>query len=212
MRKANIRLFRPLDEDGIFLPKDGAPSSHILKFDSPRFSHLVTNELFMLRVADAAGLPVVAAQHVKFGRVTALQVERYDRVYLGGVIHRLHQEDFCQALGFPPEQKYRLAPFYDLVCTRAYDAVDRRSAMAIGKTFDYDALRKQDWWQFAADTQIGLQLVRKTAEEMATRVEDALEPTLSGLTVRGKKLEYLRSAVIPAIRRSCRRLKLSLKS
>ncbi|OYW29028.1 MAG: phosphatidylinositol kinase, partial [Caulobacter sp. 12-67-6] len=35
-----------------------------------------------------------------------LLVERYDRILDGGLIRRLHQEDFCQALGRPPVAKY----------------------------------------------------------------------------------------------------------
>jgi len=35
-----------------------------------------------------------------------LLVERYDRVGAGKDVRRLHQEDFCQALGRPPAAKY----------------------------------------------------------------------------------------------------------
>ncbi len=36
-----------------------------------------------------------------------LVVERYDRVIdAAGSVTRIHQEDFCQALGLPPERKY----------------------------------------------------------------------------------------------------------
>jgi serine/threonine-protein kinase HipA len=36
-----------------------------------------------------------------------LIVERYDRtVQLDGAVERIHQEDFCQAIGIPPERKY----------------------------------------------------------------------------------------------------------
>jgi len=38
---------------------------------------------------------------------TFLLVERYDRFLDGGQLRRLHQEDFCQALGVPPELKYQ---------------------------------------------------------------------------------------------------------
>lgn len=33
-------------------------------------------------------------------------VERYDRKWTGKSVTRLHQEDFCQALSIPPENKY----------------------------------------------------------------------------------------------------------
>ena len=38
---------------------------------------------------------------------TFLLVERYDRaIHDNGHVRRIHQEDFCQALGVPPETKY----------------------------------------------------------------------------------------------------------
>ena len=37
-----------------------------------------------------------------------LIVKRYGRIIKGsGLIERVHQEDFCQALGYPPEKKYK---------------------------------------------------------------------------------------------------------
>jgi hypothetical protein len=39
-----------IDGDGIFVQQDGAPSSHILKFDSPNFAHLTSNELFTMAI------------------------------------------------------------------------------------------------------------------------------------------------------------------
>src|SRR2546426_1089704 len=60
----------------------------------------------MPRLAAAVGLPVPATEiHEK--PTTYLLVERYDRVRDAlGVVKRLHQEDFCQALGVLPENKY----------------------------------------------------------------------------------------------------------
>ena len=37
----------------------------------------------------------------------AIVVERYDRVRVGGVLRRVHQEDVCQALSIPPTRKYQ---------------------------------------------------------------------------------------------------------
>jgi serine/threonine-protein kinase HipA len=36
-----------------------------------------------------------------------LEIERYDRVLKGGKIYRIHQEDFCQALGLVSDMKYQ---------------------------------------------------------------------------------------------------------
>jgi serine/threonine-protein kinase HipA len=44
----------------------------------------------------------------RIGDKACIIVQRYDRMsHADGTITRLHQEDFCQALGFPPEQKYQ---------------------------------------------------------------------------------------------------------
>jgi serine/threonine-protein kinase HipA len=40
------------------------------------------------------------------GKRTYLLVKRYDRTDVGGRCRRLHQEDYCQALGTPPSAKY----------------------------------------------------------------------------------------------------------
>jgi serine/threonine-protein kinase HipA len=40
------------------------------------------------------------------GKRTYLLVQRYDRTDVGGRWRRLHQEDYCQALGTPPSAKY----------------------------------------------------------------------------------------------------------
>lgn len=34
-------------------------------------------------------------------------IERFDRKVEAGVVHRIHQEDFAQALGLPSELKYQ---------------------------------------------------------------------------------------------------------
>ena len=54
------------------------------------------------------GLNVAAVEHRLAGNKSCLIVQRYDRMVGNeGVVVRLHQEDFCQALGFPPERKYQ---------------------------------------------------------------------------------------------------------
>lgn len=90
------------------LPVQGTPSSHILKPQSPRFDHLVENEFFCMRLAALAGLKVAEVQLGEAGGARFLQITRYDRESLAdGRLRRLHQEDFCQALGCVPEQKYQ---------------------------------------------------------------------------------------------------------
>jgi len=55
----------------------------------------------------AVGLPVAPVEPRRIADRTFLLVERYDReIGQNGGVRRLHQEDFCQALGVAPENKY----------------------------------------------------------------------------------------------------------
>lgn len=99
-------------------PDRGAPTTHILKPqqrfprapEDERFPDMTTVEMFSLAVARRAGLRTPSTHHWESpdGEIRALVLERYDR-RLGedGLVHRLHQEDFCQALAVPPEKKYQ---------------------------------------------------------------------------------------------------------
>ncbi|MCF7675592.1 MAG: type II toxin-antitoxin system HipA family toxin [Akkermansiaceae bacterium] len=90
------------------LPLDGSPSTHILKPDGERFPGLVENEFFCMRLAAALGLDVAPVDIATAGSIRFLQVARYDRRADGSEgWTRIHQEDFCQALGIPPEIKYQ---------------------------------------------------------------------------------------------------------
>lgn len=94
--------------DAYALPLDNAPSTHILKPSSPHFAGLVENEAFCMKLAAAVGLTVAEVRVGQAGPISFLEVERYDRRLLpDGSVDRLHQEDFCQALGIVPELKYQ---------------------------------------------------------------------------------------------------------
>ncbi|WP_411845699.1 type II toxin-antitoxin system HipA family toxin [Roseibacillus persicicus] len=96
-------------EDGrYFLPQNGAPSSHILKPQSLYFEDLTENEYYCMRLAHHIGLSVAPVETGVAGGTSFLQVERYDRMLDSNKRRRrLHQEDFCQAMGIPPELKYQ---------------------------------------------------------------------------------------------------------
>lgn len=91
-----------------WLPKKESPSSHILKFELSDYRHLPAYETFTTLLAGAIGLPVVDIQLRSIADTHYALIERYDRHQLGsGQMVRLHQEDFCQALGFGHERKYQ---------------------------------------------------------------------------------------------------------
>ncbi len=88
-------------------PLGGSPSTHIVKSsDRPEYHDLVRNEAFCMALAVRAGLDVAATRIMAFGGRECLLVERYDRIVEGTLVTELHQEDVCQALGYPPERKY----------------------------------------------------------------------------------------------------------
>ena len=90
-----------------FIPEGNRASSHILKTAIPQLENTVVNEAFCMNLAHKVGLPVPVAQVVKIGGQEVYMIERYDRKRIAiGDIERLHQEDFCQALGVIPEMKY----------------------------------------------------------------------------------------------------------
>lgn len=94
-------------EDGkFFLPRGSFASSHILKTAIPGFEDSVQNEAFCMELARKAGLPVPATTVIP-GKHPFYLIERYDRRRdADGKLGRLHQEDFCQALGFSYGRKY----------------------------------------------------------------------------------------------------------
>lgn len=245
--KVPVRLCK---DQLLWLPRNGAPSTHLLKCPNPSFSQLVVNEHFCLSLARAVGLEVVHSQIILSpkGRHLLL-IERFDRDLsspsVAGSAHvsttelpwikRFHQEDFAQALGRAHYQKYeseggptlaecvgllrssakrpaqeilqllrwfifclvignrdnhaknlarifdqghwKLAPFYDLVCTRAYDGIDKSLAMTIGAQRDLSRVNAKAWQAQARDCRLGHRIVLQEIQDMCQKVKDALKPT-----------------------------------
>jgi serine/threonine-protein kinase HipA len=97
-----------IDADGrLCIPLNGAPSTHILKPDAKdRLFGSVQNEALCLTLARRCGLNAPKVTTGKAGARSYFLIERYDRFRQGDRWRRLHQEDFCQALGIPPGSKY----------------------------------------------------------------------------------------------------------
>ena len=90
----------------ICIPINGAPSTLILKPDAERLYGGVQNEALCLVLARRLGLNAPAVTTGTAGKRSYILVTRYDRLEQQGRWRRLHQEDFCQALGKPPSAKY----------------------------------------------------------------------------------------------------------
>lgn len=91
----------------IGLPKNNIPSSYILKPEIAGIDGSVYNEAFCLALARELKFDAAATKIGRAKDKTFLLVERYDRFLEDGQLRRLHQEDFCQALGVAPELKYQ---------------------------------------------------------------------------------------------------------
>ena len=97
-----------LPDGGFALPKSGtgAPTTHILKTPRETEARDAELEVIAARLAQAVGLEVAVPELVRIGDHPSVLIERYDRMTANGVVQRLHQEDFAQALGLPASLKY----------------------------------------------------------------------------------------------------------
>ncbi|MEM1178684.1 MAG: HipA domain-containing protein [Acidobacteriota bacterium] len=218
-------------DGAFFLPRGQSATTHILKTEIEGFDNTVANEFFCLRLASRLGLDVPAVDMRRVEDVQFLMVERYDRVARGQSIQRLHQEDFCQALGVVPERKYqaeggpsivdcfqvlaacrypararlefmrrvilnflignadahgknfallypaarskpRLAPLYDVLCTRAYLDHTDRMAMKIGGKRRFDTVLERHWRRLADDVEFAWPGVLRTCMDWSERVPE----------------------------------------
>jgi len=96
-----------MEGETIALPLGNTPSTHIIKPEPEHFPGLVANEAFCMQLAQRVGLSAADAKARIIGGTPCIVVTRYDREATDAGVVRLHQEDFCQALGRPPERKYQ---------------------------------------------------------------------------------------------------------
>ena len=229
-----------LIQDGQYLlPLKESPSSHILKFEVSDYRHVPAYETFLTYLARNIGLPTIDVKLSCSGEIYYIVIERYDRVRdKENKIYRLHQEDFCQALGLGHEKKYqehggptfaqcfelvqnvssdpavdaeyllrwqifnvlagnsdghaknlsfiyyprgevRLAPFYDLVCTRAIKYIDSNLAFSVGGERNPGRVMQTQWNTLANDCDVGQKylngLVKETGGNLLENMKSARE-------------------------------------
>ncbi|MDZ7662069.1 type II toxin-antitoxin system HipA family toxin [Thiohalophilus sp.] len=225
-----------LRDDQFYLPQENAPSSHIFKFEITDYRHLPAYEVFTSWLAHAVGLPVVELSLQHALNTHYALITRYDR-YFGtdDKVHRYHQEDFCQALGYSAAHKYqdgqgptfaqclsllrkvstepavdtlnllrwqifnvlagnsdghaknlsllydnagqtRLAPFYDLVCTRAIERVDTRLGFFVAKERLPSRIAEAHWQAFAKDCDVRPKFLLSLVEELQSALCEQIEP------------------------------------
>jgi serine/threonine-protein kinase HipA len=217
-----------MEDDRIFIASGNAPSSHILKPPIRDLEDTVGNEAFCMMLVQRLGLPAPPVTiHQGLDRIFI--IARYDRSRdTDGHIVRLHQEDFCQALGFLPDQKYeseggpslkqcftllqgksirpaadrmallrwtifnflignadahaknlamlftdrgpRLAPFYDLICTKVYPDLTEKQAMRVGGENRPSWIQRKHWEKLGESIAIKPSFVLKTLKDMSAAI------------------------------------------
>jgi len=240
-------------DDGYFLPQQEAPSSHILKFELADYRHLPAYETFTSQLAASVGLPVVDIELRSIEQTRYALIARYDRVWdESGEVQRLHQEDFCQALGYGHESKYqdaggpsfaqcyhllqdastdpaidtqhllrwqifnvlagnsdghaknlsllhlpngetRLAPFYDLICTRAIERIDYHLAFDVGGERNPGVITATHWDTLARQCDVRPRFLGNLVDETAALLVENIVPT--------KEVFEARFGAYPALQR-----------
>lgn len=90
------------------IPTGAAASTHIVKPGIAGLAHSELGEHLTMSVLRRAGILVAGTEYRYFDDQGALIVTRFDRVRAGaGQIVRVHSQDFCQALGLDPADKYQ---------------------------------------------------------------------------------------------------------
>jgi len=113
-----------------FLPEKGAPTTHILK---PRMQgcqpSTVFVELLTMRVAQA----VLGRARVPDTDLwqNCYRIRRFDRPKINDGVSRLHQEDFCLALGRMPNQKYESASPRERLLRYCFKLIDDLGEMGL---------------------------------------------------------------------------------
>ena len=96
-------------ENGWMIPKGSAPSTHIIKATDGAFQGQTVNEALCMETARNLGFETAKCNLINVGaKEPLLAIQRFDRIVEDGepFPHRLHQEDFCQALGLASLWKY----------------------------------------------------------------------------------------------------------
>jgi len=222
-----------MEDDRIFIASGNAPSSHILKPPIRDLDDTVGNEAFCMMLAQSMELSVPLVT-IHRGLDRLFIITRYDRSRdKDGRMVRLHQEDFCQALGYLPDQKYeteggpslqqcfsllhgksirpaadrmallrwtifnflignadahaknlsilftdqgpRLAPFYDLICTKVYPDLTEKQAMRIGGENRPSWMQRKHWERFGESVGIKTSLVLKMLQDMSFSIMPAAQ-------------------------------------
>jgi serine/threonine-protein kinase HipA len=255
--KAAVSIF----EGRVYLPKE-SPSTHILKPAIKDLEATVQNEFLCLRIAHRLGIPAAQVELKVADGEIYLQIERYDRkISKTGLVSRIHQEDFCQALGHTSARKYqneggpsfadcfrlitqssakpvqdkplllkylvfnflmlnadahaknfsllhvqpslvKLAPLYDVLTIPLYDDMEQKMAMSIGDTYEFSAVRPENWRALGKDIKISSKLLRHELAQQVNTIMQAAEEERDALRKTGFET-YKVDELLMLVQRNC---------
>ena len=95
------------DDGKYYRSNDEHPTTHIIKITNKYFDGLLENELFCMNLAKKIFHDAIDVQINMVDGRKYLEIQRYDRRLVAGKIERIHQEDFCQVLGYLSRRKYQ---------------------------------------------------------------------------------------------------------
>lgn len=146
------------------IPYDTAPSTHIIKVSRKGEEELALNEYACSLIAKECKIESYDVSLIE-DIPGAIAIQRYDREWVDNSLLRLHQEDFCQALGLAPYMKYQptasetsyLSLMSDLLNFTSLNPIEEKAELAkrivfnfiLGNTDahlkNYSILYNKDW-------------------------------------------------------------------
>ena len=104
-----------------------------------------------------------------------------------------------------PDGSVRLAPLYDLLCTRAYPEVQRDAPQLVNGVHDLDEIRLHDIRTHAQTWDLPPAVVRRRTSRVVARVLERLDATVGRVAAAGAQAPYA-EAVASVIRRRAKAL------
>ena len=75
---------------------------------------------------------------------------------------------------YSKDNSLRLAPFYDLVCTRAVKGISTELAFSIGDEYNPGRIYKRNWEEFAKEIDINSRFLINQVEKSIEKILDSL--------------------------------------
>ncbi|MEX0732336.1 MAG: type II toxin-antitoxin system HipA family toxin [Aquisalimonadaceae bacterium] len=104
----------------------------------------------------------------------------------------------------PGADRWRLAPFFDLVCTRAFSQLNRRMAMAVGDQSDPGRITAMHWSALARDCRLRPPFVAREVRRLADALVEAVPAVRARLESGHGELPMLQQPEL-VIQRQCQR-------